>query len=288
MKKLFYQSRLWLAMLLALVVVGLVACTQSGAESADTQETEVAEVEVIATNTPSPEPSETPTLEPTNTPTFEPTETFTPESTDTPEPTDTPTPEPTETEEPTATLVPTDVPTLTSTPVPASEEPAPTAAPADESAEGEEGEDGEEEEPEFLTIYYLSNPSEILGVFPVEEFDADALRTNMSNNQYALNTMKANLDGALAGDATACSNYVGAYNNILYSGVFYEPVPAGWENIDAVYFYSFVYALDRTRPAYLSCVDSGKVDEFNYSLALTTIEEALSVLNPAINEAYAK
>jgi hypothetical protein len=110
----------------------------------------------------------------------------------------------------------------------------------------------------------------------------------MSNIQASLNTMRDNLGGTLTGDATSCTNYVNAYNNILYSGVFYEPVPPEWQEIDAIYFLSFIYALDRTRPAYLSCVDSGKVDDFNFGLASQAIEQTLSFLNPAIVSAYSR
>jgi hypothetical protein len=97
--------------------------------------------------------------------------------------------------------------------------------------------------------------------------------------------MRDSLGGAHTGDATACANYVAAYNNVLYSGVFYEPVPPDWEDIDAVYFISFIYALDRTRPAYLSCVNAGTVDDFNYGLASQTIDQTLQFLQPAIDAA---
>jgi len=110
----------------------------------------------------------------------------------------------------------------------------------------------------------------------------------MVNLQSSLNTMRSNLDAAKGGDAAACSNYVNAYNNILYSGIFYNNVPGDWEEIDYVYFISFVYALDRTRPAYLACVNGGNIDDFNYGLAYTAIGETLSVLDPAIASAYAK
>ena len=110
----------------------------------------------------------------------------------------------------------------------------------------------------------------------------------MANIQTSLNTMQANLDAAKGGDAAACSNYVSAYNNILYSGTFYNDIPGDWEEIDFVYYISFIYALDRTRPAYLACVDGGDMGDFNYSLAYTAIGETLNVLNPAIAAAYAK
>jgi hypothetical protein len=74
----------------------------------------------------------------------------------------------------------------------------------------------------------------------------------------------------------------------LYSGVFYDDVPADWQEIDFYYFLGFVYALDRTRPAYLSCVNAGRVDDFNYSLAQQTIDETLSLINPTVDAAAAK
>jgi hypothetical protein len=111
----------------------------------------------------------------------------------------------------------------------------------------------------------------------------------MLSMRESLHTMQGSLDGAHSGDANACSAYVGAYNNILYSGVFYEEVPADWEDIDFAYFLSFVYSLDRTRPAFLSCVNAGRVDDFNYSLAMQTINETLSILlDPAIDAAATK
>ncbi len=51
---------------------------------------------------------------------------------------------------------------------------------------------------------------------------------------------------------------------------------------------SFIYSLDRTRPAYLSCKNSGKVDQFNYDLAWQAIDLTKQVLEPGIAAAKAK
>lgn len=140
----------------------------------------------------------------------------------------------------------------------------------------------------MITVYYISNPNDILGVFPELPFDAAGLKSNMNNIYYSLQTMRANIDGAKAGDAASCTSYVSAYNNILYSGVFYKDVPGDWQEIDFVYFLSFIYSLDRTRPAYLSCVNAGKVDDFNYGLAVTAINDTITFMTPALNSANAR
>ena len=112
---------------------------------------------------------------------------------------------------------------------------------------------------------------------------------NMLSMRQSLNTMQGSLGGARSGDINACNAYIGAYNAILYAGVFYEKVPGDWENIDLSYFLAFVYSLDRTRPAYLSCVNAGRVDDFNHNLAVQTIDETLNfLLNPAIDAAASK
>jgi hypothetical protein len=217
-------------------------------------------------NTPTAVPSDTPT--PTET--AEPTATFTPVPTDTPEPTATFTPRPTITPRPTRTQRPTSTPAPTNTPGPTfTPKPSPTAT-TDPNV------------PESITIYYISNPADILGVFPVRPFDANALYNNMLNIRGSLYGMRDSIPGAQGGDPAACATYIGSYENILYSGVFYEPVPADWQDVDYLYFLSFIYALDRTRPAYLSCVNAGIVDEFNAGLASVTIDETLNVLNEAI------
>jgi hypothetical protein len=100
--------------------------------------------------------------------------------------------------------------------------------------------------------------------------------------------MREAIPGVRTGDAAACASYIASYESILYSGVFYDDVPGDWQNIDLVYVLSFIYSLDRTRPAYLSCVNAGQVDDFNANLAFTTIEQTLNVLNPAIAEAAGK
>jgi hypothetical protein len=146
----------------------------------------------------------------------------------------------------------------------------------------------EEEEPETIVVYYITNPNEILGVFPVQPFDAPTLYNHMVHIRNSLNVMAGNIDGAHGGDANACAAYIGAYETILYSGVFFEDVPGDWQTIDGAYFISFIYSLDRTRPAYLSCVNAGQVDDFNYGLAYTTINETLGFLNPFIDQAAAK
>lgn len=116
------------------------------------------------------------------------------------------------------------------------------------------------------------------------------MKANLNRIAYSLQTMKENINGAKDGDATACANYVSAYNNILYSGVFYteESIPADWRDIDFAYMLAFIYSLDRTRPAYLSCVNSGKVDEFNYGLAVQTLDQTISFITPYVNQAAGK
>lgn len=283
MKKMFGQHRLLFAVCI-LFIIALMVTACDGNEPAVTAVAEVTEeptnTPIPATNTPAPTDTAAPTDTPT--PTETPVPSNTPTPTDTATPTDTPTPIPTDTPEPTETAAPTNTPAATATPRPATAVP-PTPTPAPTATA--EGGDADEDEDNTIVVYYISNPNDILGVFPEEPFDAEGLKRNMQNIQGSLNTMRNNLDGAKAADAAACANYVQAYNNILYSGVFYEEVPAAWRDIDVIYFLSFIYSLDRTRPAYLSCIGSGKVDDFNYGLAHSAIEQTLSILTPAIQRA---
>lgn len=140
----------------------------------------------------------------------------------------------------------------------------------------------------MITLYYRADPNEVLGVFPEYPFDAEAMYGHMINMGKSLATMQAALDGARKGDENSCNAYVGAYDVILTAGTFYEDVPGDWGDIDLRYMVSFIYSLDRTRPAYLSCKESGRVDDFNYSLAWRTIDQVWTVLNPAIDAAASK
>lgn len=263
-------KRPFLVLSLLLIALILGGCARGQSQPA------TAVAEVIPTDTPTLVPTNTPL--PTDTPvptnTLTPTETPSPMPTDTPTPTETPTPIPTDTPTPTETPLPTDTPTPTNTPTPAnSPTPAPTATP---------------EQVDTITLFYRSNPNEVLGTFPVYTFNGQQLYNRMVRLRNSLFTMRDSLGGALNGDASACSAYNGAYNNILNSGTFYDDPPGDWQNIHFVYVISFVYSLDRTRPAHLSCINAGVVDNFNYSLALQTIEEVLSVLGPSIVEASVK
>jgi hypothetical protein len=261
-----------------LAIVGLLifgaAC--SGDEAAPTA---VAEVVEAATETPVP-PTDTPVPTATESPTAVPTATETPvPPTETPSPTATPTATQTDTPEPTETAVPTETPIpATNTAVPIINTPVPAATATPE----ESGENGP------ITVYYISNPNDILGVFPELPFDSEGLKANMNNINGSLQTMQGNIDGAHNGDQASCDAYVAAYNNILYSGVFYKDVPGDWKDIDAVYFISFIYSLDRTRPAYLSCVNAGKVDDFNYGLAVQTLNQTVAFMTPSLNAANAR
>jgi hypothetical protein len=271
---------------LVVLLLGLVvaACGPSQAEL-DANATEIA-AQVFATQTAvAPTPTHTPTVTPTATDT--PTATLTPTATPTDTPTDTPTP--TDTSTPTATPTDTSTPTPTATetmaPTPtASAAPQPTVPPPPTVTPTPE----EEEEEETIVLYYISNPNDILGVFPVQPFDGSTMYNHMVNIQQSLHTMADSIDGAHNGDANACAAYVGAYEGILYSGVFFEEVPADWQQIDDAYVISFVYSLDRTRPAYLSCVDAGRVDDFNYGLAWDTIQNTLGFISPFIDQAGSK
>ena len=274
----FSLRRLYLLVLLFLSLA-LAACGQD-----EPQETAALPTAIPPTNTTEPTATNTATPEPTatNTATPEPTAT----STATPEPTatNTATPEPTDTPEPTATA--TNTPAPTAVPVTAT---AVSASPTPSGDNGGgEGEGSEDETPDSITLYYISNPSDILGTFPVQPFDADAIRSDLYGMQQALNTMRSNLDGAKAGDAAACAAYVQGYNNILYGTRFFDEVPANWQDIDSLYVLLFIYSLDRTRPAYLSCANSGRIDHFNYSLAYTTINDTLEVLNPTVQSAASR
>ncbi|MCB8950162.1 MAG: hypothetical protein H6653_19320 [Ardenticatenaceae bacterium] len=278
-----FSFTLILFLLLGLITT-LTACTTDDPATTITDVTEAKPTDTPDPPTHTPEPSSTPiptvTAKPTNTPTPLPTETVTA----TLEPSQTPTTTSEPTQIPSATPVNTPKPTLTTEPTnppPATTAPQPAAPPPTATAEAEV-------EEEFVTLYYISNPNDVLGTFPEKPFDADGLRSHMVNIQSSLNTMQANLDAAKGGDTAACSNYVGAYNNILYSGTFYKDIPGDWEEINFVYSISFIYALDRTRPAYLACVNGGDMGDFNYGLAYSAIGETLDVLNPAIVNAYAK
>lgn len=279
-------STLLVLFLFLSVTANLSACTTGAPTTAITGQTETAPTNIPVPPANTPKPSSTPlptaTLKPTNTPKPIPTET----STETPEPTHTPTAKATNTPKPTATPQPTKTPIPANTPAPTNPPPATAAPQTSTPTPAATAEAGGEEA--YIVVYYISNPNDILGEFPVKPFDADRLRSHMTNIQSALNTMQANLDAAKGGDAAACSNYVNAYNNILYSGEFYDDIPGDWQQIDVVYSISFIYALDRTRPAYLACVNGGDMGDFNYGLAYTAIGETLNFLNPAIVSAYAK
>lgn len=266
-----------LCTILILLILNLTGCGPSEAELAATA-TQVAHV-IFATQTaeaPTFTPTPTATSTSTNTPTSTPTETPTATATPTQTPTPTLTPSPTNT--PTETPLPTDTPTATTTPTPKPTlEPQPTTPPTAESS----GSD-------YVTIYYRSNPNEVLGVFPERPFDGKALYNNMVRMQHSINAMRGALDGAGRGDAASCATYTQSYEAILNSGVFYSDVPGDWQDIDFAYVVSFIYSLDRTRPAYLSCVNSGIVDSFNLGLAMTAMDDTLSLLNPATAAAAAK
>jgi len=274
--KQFRLVKSWQLMVVALILLlGVVACGNEAAPTAVAEVTEdPTETAVPPTDTPVPTATESPTSEPTVTesPTVTPTATASP----TAAPTDTPTPEPTATESPTAVPTATESPTNTAVPVVNTPVPADTATP-----EGS-GED------ESITVYYISNPNDILGVFPELPFDSEGLKANMNNISWSLQTMRGSIDGAKAGDQASCDVYVGAYNNILFSGVFYKDIPGDWEDIDFAYFISFIYSLDRTRPAYLSCVNAGEVDEFNYGLALQALDGTITFFTPFVNAANAR
>jgi len=260
-----------------ILILNLTGCGPSEAELS-AQATQVAH-DIFATLTaeaPTFTPTATATPTSTNTPTSTPTETPTATATPTQTPTPTLTPSPTNT--PTETPLPTDTPTATTTPTPKPTlEPQPTATTAAESPAND-----------YVTIYYRSNPNEILGIFPERPFNAKALYNNMVKMQQSITAMQNALGGAHAGDAAACATYTQSYEAILNSGVFYSDVPGDWEDIDFAYVLSFIYSLDRTRPAYLSCVNSGIVDSFNMGLAATAMNDTLNLLNAAIAAAASK
>ncbi|MGC9396822.1 MAG: hypothetical protein ACP5J4_18410 [Anaerolineae bacterium] len=266
-----------LCSILVTLALNLAGCGPSEAELAATA-TQVAH-DIFATLTaeaPTFTPTATATPTSTNTPTSTPTATPTATTTPTNTPTPTLTPSPTNT--PTETPIPTDTPTPTQTPTPRpTSPPEPTATTAAESSDDD-----------YVTIYYQSNPNEVLGVFPVQPFDGKALYDNMVRMQQSINAMRNALDGAVNGDAASCATYTQSYEAILNSGVFYDDVPEDWKDIDLAYVLSFIYSLDRTRPAYLSCVNSGIVDTFNMSLAMSAMDDTLSLLNPATAAAAAK
>jgi hypothetical protein len=271
--KQFRLVKSWQLILAALILL-LMAAACGGEEATPTA---VAEVVEVPTETAVPS-TDTPVPTATASPTPEPTATESPTPTDTATPTDTPTPEPTET--PTAVPTATETPTLepTNTAVPVVNTPLPAASATPE----------ESGETEMVTVYYISNPNDILGVFPELTFDSEGLKANMNNINWSLQTMRGSIDGAKVGDQASCDTYVGAYNNILYAGVFYKDVPEDWKDIDFAYFISFIYSLDRTRPAYLSCVNAGNVDDFNYGLAVQALDQTMAFFTPFLNSANAR
>jgi hypothetical protein len=114
------------------------------------------------------------------------------------------------------------------------------------------------------------------------------LYAKMLNLRESLGIMQGSLGGARSGDGNACRAYVDAYDAILNSGTFYEDVPGDWADIHLSYVASFIYSLDRTRPAYLACKDGNRVDDFNFGLAWQAIDLTGKILNPAIGAAAAR
>ncbi|MGB1249274.1 MAG: hypothetical protein ACPG8W_01465 [Candidatus Promineifilaceae bacterium] len=141
---------------------------------------------------------------------------------------------------------------------------------------------------DFITIYYVSDPNEIIGVFPVILFNAELMTASMIFNWVNLNIMRDNLNNAASGDQAACDLYEDSYEAIKETAIFFVGIPGDWAELDLIYFNTFISSLDRTRPAYLSCFDAGRIDDFNRDLARLNIDETLPVMENAIKAALAK
>ena len=140
---------------------------------------------------------------------------------------------------------------------------------------------------DYVTADYVSN-NEVIGVFPVVRFDANLMMTRMRFNQHNLYVMRSRLEGASRGDQAACDQYEDAYEAIKETAIFFVDIPAEWQDLDSRYYVTFLFTLDRTRVAYLSCFDSGYINGQNVSFAYEAIDDTLEVLNPAILEAANK
>jgi len=136
--------------------------------------------------------------------------------------------------------------------------------------------------PETVTLYYISNPNDILGVFPVYPFNARAMYDDMVSMRESIDVMRYSLDGAHQGDVAACNNYAAAYETILDSGTFYDDVPGDWQAIDERYVVSFIYSLDKTRPAYLACKEGNRPSDQSYGQAYQALDDVARYLDPAI------
>jgi hypothetical protein len=137
---------------------------------------------------------------------------------------------------------------------------------------------------EIFILYYESDPTEVLGVFLIKPFNGQELYEVMTNARDQLAVMQ-DVIFLTEDDPLACATYIAAYNSIRDSGVVYDQVPGTWVEVYRLYVPAFIMSLDRTRPAYLSCVQTGQVSPFNASLASTTIEQALQMWKPAIDGA---
>lgn len=267
-----------------LFALTLLAACGNSQQQRDAQATEIAAA-IFATQT-AEAPTVTPTGTSTSTPTSTPTPTHTATSTSTPTPTHTATPTSTPTSTPTNTATPT--PTNTATPEPTAT-PKPTETPTRRPTATPTVTLTPVPTLEPVALYYRSNPNERLGIFPAHYFNAQELYQNIANLNGYLPVLQGALNGVSGSEsAAACQTYIATYEAILKSGVFYEDVPGDWEEIDARYVLSFIYSLDRTRPAYISCKDSGKVDDFNRNLAWQAIDLTSQVLGPALTSAKAK
>jgi hypothetical protein len=160
------------------------------------------------------------------------------------------------------------------TPAPPASEDGPWMGGDDDAAMDDDG--------DYVVVYYLSNPDEILGVFPILDFDAEWLYNDMLWMKEGIDMMLGALDGASRGDRAACGHFLHGYEMVFDSGAWYENVPAEWAEADARFYTALIWTLDRTRPAAISCDEAGRVDPFNYGLAMQSLHQAQNVLNPAI------
>ncbi len=140
----------------------------------------------------------------------------------------------------------------------------------------QENDDGGETE--TITIVYESNPDEELGTFPIVPFNDLELLDRTGKLVTHLRIMRDALDGAKAGSAADCMVFTTTYETIKEESVFFDPetIPVNYVVADNLYFFSFVTALDRTRPAYFGCQNDGRVNNFDHGLAYTSIATSLN------------
>ena len=136
----------------------------------------------------------------------------------------------------------------------------------------------------IVTYERLQNERYVItGNIPLIDFDLDVLALSATVLWESTNHIQYHLDQAVAGSEESCAEIVSLGRLVYATTAFHKNVPARYAKAYGDYRAAILQFFDHIDPAFISCLETGQVSNFEYGWARTGMDTVRTLLEPYFN-----